>query len=97
MPQIFISYRWSDTEIGRRPTGKNLRARFGDEAVFAVTEKIMGKKQLGLFTFLFLIAGTLAEAQQPGESLQDRSSIEFRSFALEYRSISTGIARVRLP
>ena len=25
----------------------------------------MGKKQLGLFTFLFLIAGTFAEAQQP--------------------------------
>ena len=25
----------------------------------------MGKKQLGLFTFLFLIAGTMAEAQQP--------------------------------
>jgi putative tryptophan/tyrosine transport system substrate-binding protein len=29
-----------------------------------VTEKIMGKKQFGLFTFLFLIAGKLAEAQQ---------------------------------
>ena len=25
----------------------------------------MGKKQLGLFTFLFLIAGPMAEAQQP--------------------------------
>ena len=55
----------------------------------------MGKKQLGLFTFLFLIAGTMAEAQQPvkvykiglllGFGLLPSSSIEaFRQGLLEF-------------
>jgi hypothetical protein len=38
--QIFISYRRSDTEIAAGRLGKDLRARFGDDAVFRDKESI---------------------------------------------------------
>ena len=57
----------------------------------------MNKKQFGLFTLLFLIAGTMAEAQQPVKVYKIGLLLGFGAFAFEYRSISTGIARVRLP
>jgi hypothetical protein len=58
----------------------------------------MGKRQLGLFTFLFLIAGTFAEAQQPVKVYKIGLLLGFGGLLpFEYRSISTGIARVRLP
>ena len=99
MPQYSSVTAGATLKSAAGQLGKDLRARFGDEEVFAETEKIMAKKQLGLFTFLLLIAGTMAEAQQPvkvykiglllGVGLLPSSSSD--------PSISTGIARVRLP
>ena len=40
MSQIFISYRRSDTEIAAGRLGKDLRARFGEDAVFRDKESI---------------------------------------------------------
>ena len=40
MSQIFISYRRSDTEIAAGRLGKDLRARFGVDAVFRDKESI---------------------------------------------------------
>ena len=57
----------------------------------------MNKKLLGRFTLLFLIAGTFAEAQQPVKVNKIGLLLGFGlCLFLEYRSISTGIARVRL-